>query len=270
MKQTLKTCFRIILLSSLALLYAAQAFAVRPFLADDAETVKPLSGVVEFRGLYNADEATPGGIKTETSSNELEMKAVTGLCKHIDLSIIASGVVNERVKEDGVLRDRRDGWNDLIVESKYNFFEHDGFLLTVKPTILIPIGTFTRGLSDGEWGAGGTLIASKTFAEKYTLIANASYLRHNYRDAVMKDELRPDIWSGVLAAEAEVMHGLKVNTDFSVSTNQEKATGDVVSYALAGAEYEFCRNFSAFAAGKFGLNRPSIDMAALYGVSIKF
>ena len=273
MNHTVKTCFRITLLSALALLYAAQAFAVRPFLADDAETVKPLKGVVEIKGTYNTDEETSGRIK-ERSSNEFEVKAVTGLYKHIDLTVIASGVVEEREKEDSVLIDRkRDGWNDLIVESKYNFLEYEGFLFTAKPTFFIPIGTNTNSkrLSDGKWGFGGTLIASKTFAEKYTLIANASYLRHNYSTAEQKDERRSDIWNATFAAEAEVLHNLKVVADFSVATNQDRRfTSELLSYALVGFEYEVCRNFGVFTAGKFGLTKPSIDMAALYGISIKF
>jgi len=224
MKQSLKTCCRVALLSTVAFLYAAQAFAVRPFLADDAETVKPLKGVVEFKGTYNSDEETTNGVKREQSSNEFELKAVTGLYKNLDLSVIASGIVDERVKEDGVLRDKRDAWNDLIVEMKYNFFEHDGYLVTIKPTFQIPIGTYSKGASDERWGYDGTLIASKTFAEKYTLLANASYFRHDYRTDTQMGTLRLNIWSGVIAAEAEVMHGLKLVTDLSMVETYRNAS----------------------------------------------
>lgn len=276
MKNSTMKYLRTTVLAALVTLAASQAFAARPFLADDAETSKPGKGLLEVKGAFIADKQGIDGITVERSANEFEGKLAVGVVNNLEAALIVGGVANERttVASFFTITDNSDGFKDLAIELKYKAIDNNGLKVAIKPTIIVPTGTASKGFSDGRLGYGGTLIASKNIGH-LTLLANASYLYHDYRDIVMKDEKRAEIWSGAIGAEMEVCHNVKLVADASINNNTEKSNDivpnqEVQSYLLVGAEYEIGHHFALFGAGKFGLTKVSEDVTALYGFSVKF
>ncbi|WP_246152984.1 transporter [Oryzomonas rubra] len=259
------------LLAGMVTLGAAPSFAGPPLVTDDTGTVLPGRAEVEFNGGYAYDKESENGVATRSEVFDGEMKINTGITKDLGVSLTVPYLFSERVREDGQLAGTSDGFGDIALELKYRFFERDGLSLAVKPTILLPTGKYRAGLSDGRWGFGGALIATKEFAEgKYLLHANLGYEHHSFRTDIQRDENRSDLWSGSLAAEVQVMKGLTLMTDFGVATTRERSTSELCSYGLVGARYEVSPFLDVNAGVKVGLTQPEDDLALLYGVVLKF
>ncbi|QEM70096.1 transporter [Geobacter sp. FeAm09] len=250
---------------------AAQSFAGPPLVTDDTGTVEPGHAEVELNGGYAYDKESGNGIATRREAFDGEMKITTGITKDLGVSLAVPYLFSERVREDGQLAGTNDGFGDMTLELKYRFFEHEGLSLAIKPAILLPTGKYSTGLSDGRWGFGGALIATREFAEgKYLLHANLGYEHHGFRTDIQRDENRSDLWSGSLAGEAQVMKGLTLVADLGLSTAQDKATSELCSYGLVGARYEVLPFLDVDAGVKVGLTAPEDDLALLYGVVLKF
>ncbi|KAB0671188.1 transporter [Oryzomonas sagensis] len=259
------------LLAGMVTLGAVPSFAGPPLVTDDTGTVEPGHAEVELNGGYAYDKESDNGIATRREAFDGEMKITTGITKDLGVSLAVPYLFSERVREAGQLAGTSDGFGDMALEVKYRFFEREGLSLAVKPTILLPTGKYSAGLSDGRWGFGGALIATKEFAEgKYLLHANLGYEHHGFRTDIQRDENRSDLWSGSLAAEVQVMKGLTLMTDFGVATTRERSTSELCSYGLVGARYEVSPFLDVNAGVKVGLTKPEDDLALLYGVVLKF
>ncbi|GFE62468.1 transporter [Geobacter sp. AOG2] len=258
-------------LSAAVALGAAPSFAGPPLVTDDTGTVEPRHAEVELNGGYTCDKESDNGVSTRSEAFDGEMKITTGVTRDLGVSLAVPYLFSERVREDGQLAGTNDGFGDMTLELKYRFFEHEGLSLAVKPTVILPTGKYGAGLSDGRWGAGGTLIATREFLEgTYLLHANVGYEHHGFRTDLQREENRSDLWFGSLAGEAQVMKGLTLVTDFGLSTTQERSTSELCSYGLVGARYEVAEFLDVDAGVKVGLTRPEDDLALLYGVVLKF
>lgn len=159
----------------------------------------------------------------------------------------------------------------MTVELKYAFAELAGISFAVKPSIIMPTGKYSAGLSEGRWQFGTTLIATKELEDgKYALHANQGYEHHDYRTEEVKKSTRSDLWSGSIAGEAEVAKGLIVVVDLDLATNTDKASNEFPVYILAGARYEINDHLDINFGFKLGLTKPEDDLAALYGIVLKF
>jgi hypothetical protein len=259
------------LLAGMVTLGAAPSFAGPPLITDDTGTVLPGHAEVELNGGYAYDKESDNGVSTRTEAFDGEMKINTGITKDLGVSLAVPYLFSERVREDGQLAGTNDGFGDMTLELKYRFFEREGLSLAVKPTLLLPTGKYSTGLSDGRWGFGGAIIATKEFSEgKYLIHANLGYEHHSFRTDTQKEENRSDLWSGSLAGEAQVAKGLTLVADFGLATTQDKATSELCSYGLIGARYEVSEFLDVNAGVKVGLTKPEDDLALLYGAVLKF
>jgi hypothetical protein len=259
-------------LACMVSLGAARSFAGGPpLITDDTGTVEPGKAEVELNGSYSHDKETDSGITTRTDVFDGEMKINTGITKDLGVSLAVPYLFSERVQETGQPTSTNDGFGDMTLELKYRFFEHEGLSLAVKPTVLLPTGRYSAGLSDGRWGFGGVLIATREFAEGgYLLHANVGYEHHSFRSDLQRQENRSDLWFGSLAGEAQVMKGLTLVTDFGLATTQDRSTSELCSYGLVGARYEVSAFLDVNAGVKVGFTKPEDDLALLYGAVFKF
>lgn len=250
---------------------AVPAFAGPPLATDDTGTVDVGKVEVELNGAYTYDSERSGGTRTTSSTSDAEIKITTGLRKDLGISLAIPYTFNERVKENGHLTGETDGFGDMVLEVKYAFAELAGINFAIKPAVVIPTGKYSSGLSEGRWQFGGTLIATREFEEgKYALHANVGYEHHDYRTADQRASDRSSFWSGSIAGEAKVSKGLFAVADFGLSTTADKSTDELTAYALTGARYELNDYLDLNAGIKFGLSTPEDDIAALYGVVLKF
>ena len=254
---------------SIALLTATSALAGGPpLITDDAGTVDVGKVEIELNGSYTHDKESTAGIITRSDRPEAEIKVSTGLYKDLGISLAAPYTFGARENVNGDVS-TIDGFGDMTLELKYVFAELAGINFAIKPTIILPTGKYSAGLSEGRWRFGGTLIATKEFDEgNYALHANVGYEHHDYR--VDPELYRKDIWSGSIAGEMKLLKGLTGVLDLGLATNPDKGSNDLPVYALAGARYEINDHLDVNAGVKVGLTAPEDDLSVLYGLVLKF
>lgn len=253
------------------LAFALPAFAAPPLISDDAGTVDVGKVEIELNNSYARDSENENGVKIRGEVFDSELKVTTGLYKDLGISLAIPYVFSDRTRENGVLTDDLDGFGDMTLEVKYRFIELAGINFTIKPTVLIPTGKYSAGLSEGRWQFGGTLIATREFDDgKYALHANLGYEHRHYRTDEMKEDNRRDLWSGSLAAEIRMLKELIAVVDFGLATSKERSTDELFAYALTGVRYEVNTYLDIDAGVKVGLTRPEDDLAILYGLVLKF
>ncbi|MDD2502090.1 MAG: transporter [Geobacter sp.] len=248
---------------SFTLLTAASAMAGAPLSTDDAGTIDVGAVEIDIGSSYTYDKEA----YIKTTASDAELSVGTGLYKNLSINMAIPYLINERVKEDGVLAGEADGLGDMTVELKYTFAELAGVNLAIKPAVIIPTGK--SDLTENHWQYGATLIATKELEEgKYALHANLGYEHHTYNADVTGT--RSNLWSGSIAGEMEVAKGLFAVADFGLATNPDEEADDLPVYALTGARYEINDNFEVNAGVKFGLTTPEDDLSVLYGLVMKF
>jgi hypothetical protein len=253
---------------SFTLITASSALAGPPLATDDAGTVDVGKVEIELNSSYGYDKQTLDGSTTKTTTADGEVKITTGLYKDLGISLAIPYLFNERSNVDGDVSNI-DGFGDMTLEVKYKFAELAGINLAIKPSIIMPTGKYSNGLSEGRWQFGSTLIATKEFAEgKYALHVNFGYEHHDYR--VDADLQRKNLFSGSIASEAELTKGLFAIADFGLATNPDKTSNELPVYALTGLRYEINAHLDIDAGIKFGLTKPETDVTAVYGLVLKF
>lgn len=246
-----------------ALMTAGPALAGPPLVTDDAGAIDVGAVEIGIGGSYTRDREA----STKTTATDAELTAGTGLYKNLSISMAVQYLVSERVKEDGILSGRTEGFGDITVELKYAFAALAGVSLAIKPAVIVPTGK--ADLTENHWQYGATLIATKELESgKYALHANLGYEHHTYDNDVAG--VRGNLWSGSVAGEMELAKGLFAVGDFGLATNPEEGAHALPVYALIGARYEINDLFEVNAGIKLGLTRPEDDFSALYGLVLKF
>lgn len=252
----------------LALVTSGSALAGPPLSTDDAGTVDVGKVEIELNSSYGYDKQTVDGVTTKSNTTDGEVKITTGLYKDLGISLAIPYLFNERSNVDGDISNT-DGFGDMTLEVKYKFAELGGVALAIKPSMIMPTGKYSNGLSEGRWQFGSTLIATKEFADgAYALHANLGYEYHHFRED--DGSQRRNLWSGSLAGEAEVAKGLFAVADFGLGTNPDKTSNELPVYALTGLRYEINDHLDVDAGIKFDLTRPETDVTAVYGLVLKF
>lgn len=261
-------CGALVMAGALA---AGPALAGPPLATDDAGVVEPGRLEVELNGSYVHDSERVAGERVRHTVSDGEIKLTTGVLKNLGVSLAAPYTFSDRERVNGELASSGSGFGDMLFELKYVFFEKDGLALTLKPTLLIPTGKYSAGFSEGRWQPGVALIASKEFSDgKYALHANLGYEHHGYRTEGAKAENRSDLWSASVAGEAEIVSNLTGVLDFGAARSGDTSTSTPAVYALAGFRYEVNKYLDVDAGVKVGLTKPEDDVAALYGIVLKF
>ena len=250
---------------------AEPALAGPPLITDDAGTVDVGKGEVELNGSSRYNKERAAGVITRYRTLDAETKITTGLCQNVGVSLAIPYTVSVRVEENDRPIGTADGFGDATLEIKYVFAELAGVRFAFKPSIIIPTGNYSAGLSEGGWQPGSTLIATKEFGDgTYLLHANLGYEHHYYRSDEARGANRANLWSASVAGEARVVKRVTVVADVGLSTTADRSTAELSGYALAGASCEINDHLAVNAGIKLGLTRPEDDVAALYGMVVKF
>src|SRR5512133_213253 len=250
---------------------ALPAIAGPPLLTDDAGVVEVGKVELELNGSYIFDKEKANGSVVKRTTSGGEVKISTGLYNNLSGSLALPYTFSNRATQDGNLTASAEGFGDMTVDVKYVFAELAGVNFAIKPSVIVPSGKYSAGLSDGRWQFGGSLIASREFDEgRYALHANLGYENHEYRAAEARATLRNHFWSGSVAGEIRLLKELTVGADVGLATTTDKSTSELTVYALTGMRYELNRYMDINAGIKFGLTKPEDDITAIYGVVFKF
>lgn len=199
------------------------------------------------------------------------MQIAIGIANSLGLAVTLPYTAEASEQVNSTLNSRSAGVSDLNVVLKYRFLDTDGLKLTFRPLIILPTGNTAEGLSDGKFGYSAALLATKEFSEgKFLLHANTGYARHNYEDDAVRDSSRHDIFTFSIACEAEIAEGLRLGADIGLATNADKASDTPPVYAIIGVKYEFIKALEGYVGLKAGLTKPEDDLAALFGITLKY
>lgn len=266
--KTVSRSIAVILAAGMLMTATAQAGLLA---TDGAGTVEARRVELELNGSYAGDKANSGGVTAKSRSTDGDITLTAGVANGLDLSIALPYTFRAREKENDILTNSAEGFNDMTLQLKYQFLEYEGLKFAIKPGLILPTGKKKEGLSDGRVGFTTRLIATREFSEgKYALHANAGYERHNFRDEVADSTSRSDIFIFSLAGEAEFAEGLKLQTECGLATNPDNTSNTPLVFVTAGSTYEVTKIFEVYAGVKFGLTEPEDDATALLGLKLKF
>lgn len=262
---------RIVAILSLLLCSVATAYAGPPLITDDAGTVDVGNVEIELNSSYIYDREDVNGMSVRRNVFDGEAKLTTGLYKNLGISLALPYTFSDRIRKDGNLTSKADGFGDMTIEFKYAFADIGGIAFAIKPAVIAPSGRYSAGLSEGRWQFGGSLIASREFDEgTYSMHANVGYGHHDYRNDDAKACNRGDLWFGSLAGEARITKNLTAVAEWGLSTTQDSATDELTSFAQVGVRYELNEHLDVNAGFKFGMTKPEDDLAVRYGLVLKF
>jgi hypothetical protein len=246
-------------------------YAGPPLITDDAGTVDVGRVEIELNGSYIHDKESINNISVRRNVFDGETKLTTGLYKNLGVSLTVPYTFSDRTREDGILTSKADGFNDMTVELKYAFAELGGISFAFKPSVILPTGKISNGLSEGCWQFGGILIASMELHDgTYALHANLGYDHHDYRIEQAWAANLSNLWFGSLAGEARIVKGLTAVAEVGLSTTQDNSTNELTSFAQVGARYEVNEHLDINAGLKLGLTKPEDDHTVRYGIVLKF
>ncbi len=261
--------FALILLVGIFLSTTAQAGLLA---TDSAGTVESKKAEIELNGSYSYDKSVnSSGVHARNDSTDGDVTVTVGVVKDMDITVTLPYTFSCREAENNVLTNMTEGLNDLTISLKYQFFEHEGYSIAVKPGLILPTGKESKGLSDGKTGFSASLIVTKELSEgTYAVHANAGYERHNYRDEGKVVISRSNIFSLLLAGEAEVFDRLKLQAEWGISTNPDNTSNTTLAFVTAGGTYAYTKSFEMHAGAKFGISSSETDVSALFGLKLKF
>lgn len=249
------------------LAYSGAAHAGHPLSTDDAGTQGMLKFQVEGTAEFGWDKETVNGITTKIHQQNLGLALTAGLLDSVDVSISFPFTI-QQVKENEVKTLDNNGLSDITLAMKWRFLELGPLSLAIKPAMTIPNGNEARSLGNGRAGYSATLISTVDL-KPLMIHANLGYGHQEYVDAVRPDN-RTDLWKMSLAGSVEVMKGLHVVAEAGAATNNLKGSGVWPAYVTGGLIYAVNDNLDLDLGLRGGLNRPSTDLMALTGVTVRF
>lgn len=245
-------------------LMATTAFAGPPLVTDDTGTQGKGNVQVEVGLSFIYDKDKVDELTTvKTKGGEAAVSLAVGLIHSLDI-VLGVPYAWYSNKENGILVAREDGIADIALDAKWRFFEKDGWSLAIKPGISFPSGDADKELGTGRVGCSLFFIGTKEI-EPVAIHANLGYLRHEN-----KFDERKDIWHVSVAAELEVIGGLKLMANVGAERNPEPSSNNHPAFALGGISYDIMENITLDAGVKYGLTSSETNWEYLTGLTIRF
>lgn len=245
-------------------LMAMPAFADRPLITDD--TITRGQGNVQIEvGLSllcdkdNVDEQT----SIKTRGGEVSVGIIVGLIDTIDI-ILGTPYLWNRINDNVDLVYNERGLSDATIDFKWRFFEKTGWTLAIKPGIRLPTGNENKGLGSGRVGHRLFFIGTKEFGAA-AVHANLGYIRNENIEGERKD-----IWHTSLAAELEILFGLKLSANIGAEKNSFPGDNSHPAFFLGGIAYKLHKKVTLDAGVKYGLNSPETDWTFVAGITMNF
>ena len=240
------------------------AFAGHPLVTDDTGTQGKGNGQVElgvsfFWDKDKADEWTT----LKSRGGEAMVNVAVGLFETLDF-VVEVPYAWFKVEENSFPLEREDGLSDIAFDAKWRFFEKDGWSMALKPGISVPSGNEEKGLGAGRAGYRLFFIFIKEF-EPVAVHANLGYIRNENKFGE-----RLDLWHASIAAEVEILSGLKLMANFGAERNPDPGSNNHPAFALGGVSYDVSERITLDAGVKYGLTSTEDDWTALGGLTITF
>ena len=245
------------------LFVASVAWGSHPLVTDDAETQGKGKFQLEANGQYDFDKETLNGVTVEATGAEVMTILSYGLTDTADL-VLSLPYQWGKIKEESVTVYDEKGISDTTLEVKWRFFEKDGWMLAVKPGVIVPTGNEGKGLGAGRVGYQAFLIGTKV-ADPWEFHANVGYI--GYENKVDQEK---NIWHASLAAEYELFEKLDLVANIGIERNRFKEGSGHPAFLLGGVEYEVAESFSLGFGVKYGLTAAEIDWSLLAGMAFRF
>lgn len=246
------------------LMMVQTAFAGHPLVTDDTGTQGKGSGQVELGLSLSWDKDKADEWTTfKSQGGEAAASIAVGLTDIIDF-VVGVPYVWHQVKENGLLLEREDGLSDIAFDVKWRFFEKEGWSLALKPGVSVPSGNEDKGLGAGRAGYRLFFLGTKEF-EPVAIHANLGYIRNENTFSE-----REDLWHASIAAEVEIISGLKLMANVGAERNPDPSSNTHPAFALGGISYDVSERITLDAGVKYGLTSTEDDWTALAGLTIAF
>jgi hypothetical protein len=239
-------------------LVVGTSYAAIPLVTDDTGTQGKGKFQLELFGEYAHD-------KEESVTNKDSAFSATltyGIADPVD--IILSIPYQSWHSDDSSSRTRESGISDLAIETKWRFYEKDGFSIALKPGFTIPTGDQEKDLGNGKMTCYIYVIASKEM-NPWSFHLNLAYIRNNN-----SEDDRNNIWHVSLASTVEVVKNLKLVGDIGVESNPERSSSNPPAYILGGLIYSPGENFDIGLGLKGRLTESETDIAVRGGITWRF
>ena len=245
------------------LLIACPSWAAHPLITDDTGTQGKGKFQLELNGQYDRDKEDVDGLSAKTTGGQVATTLSYGIAENVDLVLSLPYQWGRTEENETTVYDEK-GIGDMVFETKWRFFEKDGFSLALKPGISIPTGNDEKGLGTGKLGGHLFLIGSKELGP-CAFHANLGYIR-NENNA---DE-RKDIWHASFAATWEAIKNLKLVANVGIERNPDNDASNNPAFLIGGVIYSVTENFDLDCGVKYGLNSSESDLSLMAGITYRF
>ena len=245
------------------LLIACPSWAAHPLITDDTGTQGKGKFQLELNGQYDRDKEDVDGLSAKTTGGQVATTLSYGIAENVDLVLSLPYQWGRTEENETTVYDEK-GIGDMVFETKWRFFEKDGFSLALKPGISIPTGNDEKGLGTGKLGGHLFLIGSKELGP-CAFHANLGYIR-NENNA---DE-RKDIWHASFAATWEAIKNLKLVANVGIERNPDNDASNNPAFLIGGVIYSVTENFDLDCGVKYGLNSSETNLSLMAGITYRF
>lgn len=251
------------LLFSAALIFPAGSWAAHPLTTDDTGTQGKGKFQLELNGQYDSEKESVDGTSVTTTGGQVASTLSYGISENVDLVLSLPYQWGKTEENEATTYDEK-GISDTVLETKWRFWEKDGFSLALKPGIRIPTGNDEKGLGTGKVNGHLYLIGSKEL-NIWAFHANLGYIRNENNADEQKN-----IWHASLAATCEVIKDLKLTANIGIERNPDDGASNNPAFVIGGLIYSVTENFDLDCGVKYGLTSSETDYSLLTGITIRF
>jgi hypothetical protein len=239
----------------LLLVVGAAAQANHPLLTDDTEVIDKGTWQLELHGERSRDR--DGNFTAR--GTEASVALSYGVAKNLEIQVEQPYL---RFKAgDGTSSAEVEGRGDVVLELKWNFYEHDGVGLLLKPRVSLPTGSDETGSDKAQFGAD--FVAAKEFGD-FEVLGQLGYSSNRGGEGE-----RSALWQLSAALLWAASERLKLFVDLSRQTHPAAGAAAVREWA-----YGFLYDISSavdFGLGiKQGLSDSADDRALLAGLRLRW
>jgi hypothetical protein len=245
------------------LLISCPSWAAHPLITDDTGTQGKGKFQLELNGQYDWVKDDSEVVSIRSTGVQAMATLSYGIAQNVDLVLSLPYLLGNTEVNETTIYDEK-GIGDTVFETKWRFFEKNGFSLALKPGISIPTGNDEKGLGAGLLGSHLFLIGSKELGS-WTFHGNLGYIRNEN-----KVDERKDIWHASFATTWEAIKNLKLVADIGIERNPDEDAKDDPVFLIGGIIYSVNENFDVDFGAKYGLTTSETDFSLLAGVTFRF
>jgi hypothetical protein len=239
----------------LLLVVGAAAQANHPLLTDDTEVIDKGTWQLELHGERSRDR--DGNFTAR--GTEASVALSYGVAKNLEIQVEQPYL---RFKAgDGTSSAEVEGRGDVVLELKWNFYEHDGVALLLKPLMSLPTGSDELGAERAQYGL--ELVAAKEF-DVLEVLGQLGYAS-NRND----ENERASLWRFSAALLWSATERLKLFVDVSRAAHPARGEAAVREWAY-GFQYDISSAVDFGLGVKNGLSDSADDRALLAGLRLRW